>query len=168
MREHNDTVTAYFFGDGPSGRRGLIGIIQERGPFLGLLMLLGLIIGGLGLYMWSQQETYQDGVLVLITIFLLGFVGSYVWLVMEMQVTPQGLWFRRLTKFWFIPWENILRLKVYSLRTTGITYVWITGRSGFPVAFFPLWVPGYRPERMHDLNRLVEHLSRYIPVKHTF
>lgn len=163
-----DEVTAYVFSNGrPEGRRDLLGAIIERGLLLGLLTLMFLLIGSFAIYMWSQHEKSWDGTLLLAAIIVLGSGWNYLGLAMEVRIASEHLSFRRLVNFRSIKWNSISRVRVWSLRTMGITYVCVKGRSGVPLAFFALWIPWDCPERWENLLRLIEQVARRLPVKHT-
>lgn len=166
--DRDETRSVYSFTDGSTGRRDFLGAIVERGPLLSLVSLILLLIGCFGIYLWSRQEAYWHGTLALGAIPIMGAALNYFWLVVEVTITPQDLSFRRLVSFKSVPWDRISRVRVYSLRTTGISYVWVRGRSALPLAFFPLWVPVYRRERWEGLNILIEEMAKRVPVKHTW
>lgn len=165
--ESNDSKTSYFFSYSLSQRsRDLIGVIMERGPIAALGMFFVLIGVSFALYIWSQQEVFWDESLIFALLVVFWSAWHYLGLVVEIRVTAQHFSFRRLMRFRSIPWEKISRVRLYSLTTMGITYVWITGHSNLPIAVFPL-LSGYPPETWKELIRLVEDLKQRGPVKHT-
>ncbi len=164
----SESGTTFLFADGHAGRRDLLGAIAERGGVLTLVTLMFLLIGSFGLYMWSQREPFWHPVLAIALVPILWAASHFLGLVVEVRVTPQCLSFRRLVRFRSLPWAEISRVRVYSLRATQVTYVRIVGRSGCPSAFFPLWVPVYRPETWDELDHLVKDIARRVPVKHTW
>ena len=164
--DQHDAFTSYLFTDGRSGREGLLGRIIERGPLLGLLTIMFLVVGSFGLYIWGREERTLNGTLALVALIMLGSLWNYLWFVMEVRVTQQCLSLRRSGSFRSIPWDQILSVRVYNLRTMGMAYVWIAGSSFLPLALFPLWIPWYRPERQSELNRLIEQLAGRLPVRH--
>lgn len=165
--KHDNSEATYVFSDGYTSRRDFLGAIIERGPLLSFVTTMALIIGAFGLYMWTQQDAGWDGTLVLgLTILFLPAL-NYLWFVMEIRLRPEHFCFRRFKGYRSLPWEKISRIRVYSLKTTGITYVLIKGHPRRYLAFFTLWLPSHRPEKWEELIRLLEHLKRHVPVKHT-
>jgi hypothetical protein len=165
--DQDEEIAVYLFNDNSPGDRTLIGAVLERGPLLGWITLIFLLMGAFVLYMWSQQRAYWHPTLLLLLFPILWMALHYLPLVVEVRITPRQLSFRRLINLCSIPWDHITRVRVYSLRTCGITYVWVRGRMAAPLAFFPLWIPWYRPEKERELDRLVEDIARRVPVKHS-
>jgi len=156
--------TAYFFTSGSSKRRDLIGAVIERGP-AGIGMIFVLLFAAFGLYIWSQHDlSWYESLMFLLPVL----VGSwhYLSLVVEIRVTPEHISFRRLVNFRSIPWEKISRVRAWSFTISGVTCIWITGHSSLPLAVF-LLLSGYTSENWKELTRLLEQLSKRVPVKHT-
>lgn len=165
-KEHDTPVTSYLFAGGSSTRKNLIGAVTERGPLVTVGMIFALAIVSFALYIWSREKGFWDESLIF-ALFVLFWSGwHYLGLVLEIRVTGKHLSFRRLFSFRSIPWERISRVRVYSLRTMGLTYICIGGDSHLPLAFFPL-LTGYPPENWKNLIGLVEQIKTRVPVKHT-
>jgi hypothetical protein len=170
-RDNESTGNVFSFSESSVANKNLVGAVRERGPFQGCLIVSFWLVGalGLGFYGWRRQD--EEGILgwtvfLAVMLFCLLYPAFHYWrLVVEIRVTPRDLQIRRLTKFRSIPWENISGVKIHLATFTGISYVWVRGHSLLPLAFFPLWMPWYLPEKVTELNRLIEELTRRVPVK---
>jgi len=166
--EKESTLSVYSFGGTSSAGRGLRSVLAARDPLFSILSLIQLLVGAGFLFISSQQPRHWQITLGLGLALAVWASWHYLRLVCEVRVAPQYLSVRQLTDFRSIPWAEISRVRVYSLRTTGNTYIILRGHSKLPLALLPLWVPWWRPESWEELSRLVEDIARHVPAKHSW
>lgn len=165
--ESRDKPNIYLFNPISSVRKGFTRVLAERGPLLSFLTLIQFLVGAGFLWAWSQQERFWHLGLGLGLGLILWAAWHYLRLVVEVRASKESIAFRRFTKFDSIPWERVSRVGVYSMRTTGNTYIILRGQSFLPLAILPLWIPWWWPEPSQEVHHLVEDLSKRVPVKHT-
>lgn len=166
--EEEDTYSVYSFGATSTAERGPRSTRAVRDPLFTLLSLIQLLVAAGFLFISSQQPRYWQFALGLGVALAVWASWHYLRLVSEVRVAPQYLSVHQLTNFRSMPWAEISRVRVYSLRTTGNTYMILRGRSKLPLAVLPLWVPWWRPESWQELCRLVEDIAKHVPAKHTW
>jgi hypothetical protein len=144
------------------------GVLAERRTLSAILSGICIAVGGLGVAVWVLEGAPWSVAPFLFGLLMSTALWHYVAMVVEVRITSSAFLYRRRRTFLPIPWGDISCVRIYSLRTCGISYIRVCGRSRLPLAVFPVWVPWYRTENWSELIRLADDAAKRVSAKHVW